>query len=218
MDVTAAIATVLFALLGWWGGATARLLLRRIRRGTVIRPGPCELALTGLYGVTGAGVAGGVLPTDRLPLLLGLGWLAVAAGAVDLVRLRLPDALTGPAVPGAVLALLPLGSPAVGRGLAGGAVAVTTYGVVHLLAPGALGAGDVKLAASLGTALAGVCWPALALAAVGAGVLTVALAGVRAAGTTRGRAVPHGPPMLAATWLTLAAPDLLSRSPMLQLR
>jgi leader peptidase (prepilin peptidase) / N-methyltransferase len=227
MDSTASISViVLFVLLGGLGGAVARRLLARVRRGAAIPPGPCEAALAVLYGVTGGGVIGGTLPTDRLPLLLGLGWLAVAAGALDLVRLRLPDALTGPAVPGAVLALLPSGPAAVGRGLAGGAVAVAVYGAAHLLAPAALGAGDVKLAGSVGTALTGVCWPALGLAAVGAALLTVALAvGIAVAPTgTRGarpppghgpdrrrRAVPHGPPMLAAAWLVLAAPIVTGR-------
>jgi leader peptidase (prepilin peptidase) / N-methyltransferase len=65
----------------------------------------------------------------------------------------------------------------------------------------------VKLAASLGAVLAALAWPALAVAAVLAAVLT-ALAGLLVAARPRrvpvprsGGALPHGPSMLAATWL-----------------
>ena len=68
---------------------------------------------------------------------------------------------------------------------------------MHLLAPASLGAGDVKLAGSLGAALAGLSWPAAALAAVLAGLLT---RGCSPWSPGR-RLVPHGPGMLAAAWV-----------------
>jgi leader peptidase (prepilin peptidase)/N-methyltransferase len=163
-----------------------------------------------------------------VPALLGLGWIAVAAGAVDLRDRRLPDALTLPAFPVALLLLLPVGPAAVVRGAAGAAVAVAVHLALHLVDRRAVGAGDVKLAAPLGAVLAGVALPALALAAVLAACFTALLAvagaigspaptGIRVpasvqarAGPERrwrlaGRAVPHGPSMLAATWVVTLA-------------
>ncbi len=110
----------------------------------------------------------------------------------DVRRRRLPNALT---LPGAAVILL--GAAGAGRGLpalAGAAALSGIYLLVHLLAPAAMGAGDVKLAIGLG-GLAG-CFgaPVWLLAAAGAPLLT-ALVGV-----VRGmRTVPHGPAMCVAT-------------------
>ena len=87
-----------------------------------------------------------------------------------------------------------------GRGvpaLAGAAALTGVYLLVHLMAPAALGAGDVKLAIGLG-GLAG-CFGVEVwfLAALAAPLLT-ALCGV--VGMLRGvRTVPHGPSMCLAT-------------------
>jgi leader peptidase (prepilin peptidase) / N-methyltransferase len=95
---------------------------------------------------------------------------------------------------------VPIGPAAVARGVAGAAAGLSAYGALHLLRPASLGAGDVKLAGSLGAVLAGVSWPSAALAAVLASLLTVALALV-----TRQARVPHGPGMVTAAWAVLAA-------------
>ncbi|HVH23963.1 MAG TPA: prepilin peptidase, partial [Pseudonocardia sp.] len=158
--------------------------------------GPCEALLGGLSGVTGLGWAVGLLPGRLVPLLLGMAWLGVAAGTVDVLHRRLPDALTMPAIPAGLLLLCPAGSGAVVRGVAGAVVALSAYGTVHLVAPAALGAGDVKLAGSLGAALAGLWWPAPLLAAMLAGVVTLVLALL-----TRQAVVPHGPGLLAGSWV-----------------
>jgi leader peptidase (prepilin peptidase) / N-methyltransferase len=158
------------------GGVAARLLLRRLRRGARVPPPWCELGVASAWFATGVTALAGVLPWRWVPLLLGLGWLAVAAGAVDLLHHRLPDALTLPALPLALLLLVPVGSAAVLRGLAGAGLAVAAYAVLHLVAPAAMGAGDVKLAAPLGAVLAAASWPALALGAAVAAVLSGGLA------------------------------------------
>ena len=202
---------------GVGAGAGARLLLGRLRRGARIRAGGCEAAVGILWGVTVAGGAVGALPTAWVPALLGLGWLGVAAGAVDIAHRRLPDALTLPALPVALLLLLPLGPPAVLRAVGGAAVAVTVHGAVHLLAPHAMGAGDVKLAGPLGAVLAAAGWSAMALAALLAAALTagVGVAGMLGRGPPRGAALPHGPSMLAASWVvtTLLAGAGLAAAP-----
>jgi leader peptidase (prepilin peptidase) / N-methyltransferase len=217
-----ALPVVMFAGAGVWAGAGARLLLRRLRRGTRIPPPRCELGVAALWAATGAAWAVGGVPGEWVPALLGLGWLAVAAGVVDLRHRRLPNALTVPALPVALLLLLAVGPAAVVRGAAGAAVAVAVHAALHLVDRRAVGAGDVKLAAPLGAVLAAVGWPALVLAAVAAASFTAVLAAVSSAVSSvlsagaaapaprarapappavTGRAVPHGPSMLLATWL-----------------
>ncbi|MCV7076831.1 prepilin peptidase [Mycobacterium szulgai] len=123
-----------------------------------------------------------------------LAWFALLSG-YDIRQRRLPNALT---LPGAVLVLL--GAAAAGRGLAamaGAAVLGGVYLLVYLLAPAAMGAGDVKLAIGVG-GLAG-CFGIQVwfLAALAAPLLTVLVGvGMRWRGM---RTVPHGPSMCLAT-------------------
>ncbi len=198
---------VLLAALGVAAGAAARRLLRRLRRGARVPPPWCEGGVALAWAVTGAGVAGGAVPARWLGVLLGLGWLAVAAGAVDLLHHRLPDALTLPALPVALLLLAPVGSEAVLRGAAGAAVAVAAHAAVHVAAPTALGAGDVKLAAPVGAVLAAASWPALLwgglVAALLSGGVGVAVLLRRPGGRGRAAPLPHGPSMLVAAWLVV---------------
>jgi leader peptidase (prepilin peptidase) / N-methyltransferase len=125
---------------------------------------------------------------------LVLVWLAVLS-CYDIAERRLPNLLT---LPGAGVILL--AAAWAGRGLpalAGAAALAGVYLLVHLVSPGAMGAGDVKLAIGLG-GLAG-CFGVEVwfLAALGAPLLT-ALCGVVA--MLRGvRTVPHGPSMCVAT-------------------
>jgi leader peptidase (prepilin peptidase) / N-methyltransferase len=224
---------VMLAGAGVLAGAGARVLLRRLRRGTRIPPPWCELGVAVPWAATGAVWAAGGLPTPWVPAVLGLGWLAVAAGVVDLRHRRLPNLLTVPAFPVALLLLLPVGPAAVLRGAGGALLAVAVHAAVHLVHRRSVGAGDVKLAAPLGAVLAAVAWPALALAALLAALFTAA-AGIAAATAARsatavrsaavvgagawagaragplrgrlaGRAVPHGPSMLVAAWLVTVA-------------
>lgn len=197
------------AAAGAAGGWGARTVLGRLRRGAQVGPPWCEAALAVLWGATGWAWSQGALPGTWLPALLGLGWLAVAGSAVDLRHHRLPDALTLPALPAALVLLAPLGPGPVLRAAAGAVVAVAAHAAVHLLAPRGMGAGDVKLAAPLGAVVAAASWAALAMAVVLAALLTgiVAAAGLATRLLPRGAAVPHGPSMLVAGWLvaTLAA-------------
>lgn len=129
-----------------------------------------------------------------------LGWL-VALSCYDIRARRLPNVLT---LPGAVAVLT--GAAIAGCGgaaLAGAAALTVLYLLVHLWAPTAMGAGDVKLAIGLG-GLAG-CFgiDVWFLAALGAPLLTavVALLG-------RMRTVPHGPSMCLASALAVGLPLL----------
>ncbi len=196
---------VLLAALGLPAGAAARRLLRRLRRGARVPPPWCEGGVALAWAVTGAGVASGAVPARWLGVLLGLGWLAVAAGAVDLLHHRLPDALTLPALPVALLLLAPVGPEAVLRGAAGAALAVAAHAAVHVVAPAAMGAGDVKLAGPVGAVLAAASWPALLwgglVAALLSGGVAVAVLLRRSGGRPGAAALPHGPSMLVAAWL-----------------
>jgi leader peptidase (prepilin peptidase)/N-methyltransferase len=149
--------------LGMLAGAAGRVLLRRLRRGTRVPPPWLEVAVgvpwAGIVGVAGAGT----LPWSWVPLLLGAGWLAMVAGVVDLRHHRLPDALTLPAVPAALILAVPLGPAAVGRAAAGAALLSGAYVLVHAVSPRSLGLGDVKLAAPVGGLLAAASWSVLLL-------------------------------------------------------
>ncbi|OBF03533.1 A24 family peptidase [Mycobacterium sp. 852002-10029_SCH5224772] len=129
---------------------------------------------------------------------LVLVWLA-ALSCYDIRERRLPNALTltGAATILAVAALAGRGPSA----LAGAAALTAIYLAVHSVAPGGMGAGDVKLAVGLGalTGCGGV--GAWFVAALGAPLLT-ALVGVAARlrdGAYGTSAVPHGPSMCVAS-------------------
>ena len=132
-------------------------------------------------GGVGAAAGAGCCPRAGCRCCSALGWLAVAAGAVDVLHHRLPDALTLPALPLALLLLVPLGAEVVLRGWSGAAVAFAAYAAVHLAAPAAMGAGDVKLAAPLGAVLAGVSWEALVVGGLLAALFSGAAGGRAAA-------------------------------------
>jgi leader peptidase (prepilin peptidase) / N-methyltransferase len=130
-------------------------------------------------------------------MLIGLLliWMAVLS-SYDVRQRRLPNQLT---IPG--FAAITLGAVGAGHGraaLVGAAALAAVYLLVHLLAPAAMGAGDVKLALGMG-ALTG-CFGAdvWLLAAIGAPLVTVVI-GTVARIFWSARAVPHGPSMCAAS-------------------
>jgi leader peptidase (prepilin peptidase)/N-methyltransferase len=182
------------------------MMLRRIPRGVRVPAPVCAVAVAALWAATGEG-----LPVWWWPVPLLLGWAGVLLAGADLAARRLPDALTLPAYP--VVAAL-LGAAAVGAGdvgllvraAAGALLWVGGYAAVRLVAPGALGGGDVKLAGSLGALTAATSWPGLLLAILAASVVTAAVAGpARIFGY---REIPHGPAMLAAAWLVVLHPPV----------
>jgi leader peptidase (prepilin peptidase)/N-methyltransferase len=203
---------VFFCGLGIVAGCLARLLLARLPRGARVDPPYCELAVGTLWGVTGYAWAQGGLDGRWVPLLLGTGWLLASAGAVDVLHRRLPDALTLPAIPVILGLVVPLGSAAVARAATGAVALGAMYLVVHLAVPGALGAGDVKLAVPLGAASSAASWGALLVGALVAALFTALLGLLSASARALARAgpcwragVPHGPSMLVAGWLAILA-------------
>lgn len=137
---------------------------------------------------------------DALAAMTVVGW-AAALSAIDVRERRLPNVLT---LTGAIAILS--AATLWGRGPAAlsGALALGgLYLLIHLVAPDGMGGGDVKLAAALGALTGALGVPAWILAALGAPILT-ALAGGVAAMRGRGRTVPHGPSMCAASLLAAA--------------
>jgi leader peptidase (prepilin peptidase)/N-methyltransferase len=127
----------------------------------------------------------------------GVGVLArmAALSAYDIRERRLPNWLT---LPGAVAVATV--AAAAGRGLpalVGAGALFGFYLVVHLLAPLAMGAGDVKLALGTGALTGALGFDVWMLAAVAAPLLTAVWA-VAAIVRHKGCTVPHGPSMCLA--------------------
>lgn len=196
------------AVLGAVAGALSRLLLARLRRGALLPVGPLE-------AVTAALAACACLLTVGQPaltlLLCWLSWWGTALAAVDLRHHRLPDALTVPGV-GVGIALVLLarqldaGSGNVLRALACAAVTGGLFAVLAVVAPSAMGWGDVKLVVSLAllTGFVGVATLVLALAGGFVLAAVVALVGVAMRHWTMRSAIAFGPFLIAGSWLALA--------------
>jgi leader peptidase (prepilin peptidase) / N-methyltransferase len=123
-----------------------------------------------------------------------LAWL-VALSVYDIRHRRLPNFLT---LPGALAVLIV--AAVAGRGapaLLGALTLFVLYLVVHLLAPAAMGAGDVKLAIGVGALTAAFGVDVWLLAALTAPLLTAVWAVVAAVRRTEST-VPHGPSMCVA--------------------
>jgi leader peptidase (prepilin peptidase)/N-methyltransferase len=122
-------------------------------------------------------------------------WMAALTG-YDVRQRRLPNWLTLPGF--AVVMVVAAGAGNAQAAAVGAAALTTVYLLVHLLAPTAMGAGDVKLALGLG-ALTG-CFGAdvWLLAAIGAPLLT-AVVGMLARLGWSAKTVPHGPSMCLAS-------------------
>lgn len=198
--------SVWVAVSGAVAGAGGAMLLRRIPRGVRVPVPVCAVVVAALWAVVGD------LPVWWWPVPLVLSWAGVLLSAADLVARRLPDALTLPAYPVVAVLLVPAALSAGDAGLlaraaAGAVLWAGGYAAVRLVAPSALGGGDVKLAGSLGALTAATSWPGLLLAVLAASLVT-AVAAAPARLLLGYREVPHGPAMLAAAFLVVLHPPL----------
>ena len=206
--------TVLLALSGAVTGLAAHVLLARLRRGAVVHKGLCVMAVATLWSLAGWRADSGHLPWWWLPVPLVVAWFAVALTAVDLKHRRLPNVLTLAAYPATgvvtVLASTQSGWHITEGALLGGVVLGMLYLAVHLLSPRSMGAGDVKLSGSQGAVLGAVGLPAVLVGTTLAALLTLLLS---VAAPKRHRiawrsGVPHGPALLAATYVIATFPAL----------
>lgn len=210
MFETGITVTFLGGIAGLGAGRLGTELLRRLRRG--VRPPrlSCEGAVALLWAMVSVRALVGALPLWWVPVPLLLGWLAVVLTACDLLAGRLPDALTLTTYPvaAAVLGLAACGGGGPGmasRALLGAVLFAGLYACVRLVSPSAMGAGDVKLAGSLGAVVGAVSPGAVMLTMAAAAVVTVV-----AAGMARRATVPHGPAMLLPAWLVATFPSATS--------
>jgi leader peptidase (prepilin peptidase)/N-methyltransferase len=206
--------TLLLAAAGAATGATARTLLARLRRGATVHRGWSSAATAVLWAVVGWRAETGHLPWWWLPIPLVVAWFAVALTVVDLKHRRLPNALTLAAYPATAaataLAAAQSGWHVAQGALLGAALLGTTYLAIHLLSPTAMGAGDVKLSGSQGAVLGAVGWPAVLVGTTLAAALTLALnaAAPRRHRTRWRTGIPHGPALLASTYVIATFPAL----------
>jgi leader peptidase (prepilin peptidase)/N-methyltransferase len=141
--------------------------------------------------------------------MLTFSWLAVMLTATDLLHGRLPDALTLSSYPIFAVLLMIAATTAPNPNLLiqaaiGATLFLFLHATVHYMAPQTLGGGDVKLSGTLGAILGAVSWLALTAALILASLITLCL---RAISPTRWRdQTPHGPGLLAATWLLALLP------------
>ena len=205
---------LLLAASGAVTGLAAQVLLARLRRGAIIHKGLCPVAVATLWSLVGWRADSGHLPWWWLPIPLVVAWFAVALTAVDLKHRRLPNVLTFAAYPATaavtVLASTQSGWHITEGALLGAAVLGTLYLAVHVLSPRSMGAGDVKLSGSQGAVLGAVGLPAVLVGTTLAALLTLVLS---VAAPRRHRAawrtgIPHGPALLAATYVIATFPAL----------
>ncbi|HVT65156.1 MAG TPA: prepilin peptidase [Mycobacteriales bacterium] len=170
-----------------------------------------ELATAGL--LTAFAVRFG--PHAALPAFLYLGCVGIALAMIDLDVQRLPDKLTLPSYPVA-LVLLGIAAMAQGAGwpyaraLIGMAAMFSFYAALWFVYPAGMGLGDVKLSGVLGLYLGWLSWRALVVGAasaflVGAVVSVVILLVVQGSG--RKTKVPFGPFMLLGVLIAIFAAD-----------
>jgi leader peptidase (prepilin peptidase)/N-methyltransferase len=169
-------------------------------------------------------LAAAVHPGLVLAALCLLAVCVIPLAFIDLAARRLPDVLTGPAYGILTLFLLLAAAdggdwPRLGRALGGGAAFAGFCLLLFLISPEGIGPGDIRLAASLGTALAWFSWTTVSGGAL-AGFLLAALysTGLLISGrAARKQQIPFGPFMITGALLViLVLPSrgpLLSRSP-----
>ncbi|HEY1627795.1 MAG TPA: A24 family peptidase [Streptosporangiaceae bacterium] len=147
-----------------------------------------------------------------LAALCALTVVAVPLAFIDAAEQRLPNPLTAAAY-AVILAGLLLAAavgnhwPDLARAALGGLALAGFYLVLAVISPSGMGAGDVKLAASMGTALAWVSWRALVLGGfAGFGLLALYSTAMMTVGRLgRKQYVPVGPFMIAGAFLLLLA-------------
>jgi leader peptidase (prepilin peptidase)/N-methyltransferase len=153
-------------------------------------------------------LVGGAAASWQVPLLAPtvlLGVLGVPAVVVDAVEHRIPDRLSLPLAGGVLVALACAGQPAqLLDAVAGGAV-WTALLLATFLATGQPGPGDVKLAPSLGLLASWTGWNALIASIAFSYMLAglIAVVGMLGRRLTLCGRLPLGPPMMAATILSI---------------
>lgn len=167
-------------------------------QGGLISPG--ALFLQAAFALLGAHVgwkAGG------LPQLVGALVVTGLLGAISVIDLRvrrIPNVLCAALLLWALVQIIWLGQPQPAAAAIGVLAAGGLFLVVALIGRGAMGAGDVKLAAALGALLGfPLVFPALALGIIAGGLVALALLLSRRVG--RKSYIAYGPYLALGAWL-----------------
>jgi leader peptidase (prepilin peptidase)/N-methyltransferase len=181
---------------------------------TLVRPPKARAAvLTGLVlGVIAAAFGAG----PALPAFLYLGAVGALLALIDLDVRRLPNALTLPSYPVAIVllglaALIDHDMGALSRALLGGLALLAFYALLAFINPGGMGMGDVKLAGVLGLYLGWLGWGVLLAGAFLAFLLggVIGLGLVLARRANRKSRIPFGPFMLLGALVAIVWGDWL---------
>ena len=190
-------------LVGW---ATARIITAESGR-----PIPAAVPALATALLSGAAAWRFGVAWD-LPVYFYFAVVSVPLALIDLRTHRLPNTLTMPAYPVVLVGLtLPAaagdGWSTLVRAISGGLALLALFLLLHVINPGGMGFGDVKLSGPMGALLAWLSWPAL-LAGAFVGFLLAATVGLLLLAMRRvgaKSAMPFGPFMLAGAWLAILA-------------
>jgi leader peptidase (prepilin peptidase)/N-methyltransferase len=205
--ITAVVAAVLGAFLGWWPLAA---WTRRSSNGERMPLRTVRIAGAVLTAVTFGALALRFGLSSILPALLVFAAASTVLILVDLAEKRLPNAVVFPTL-GVVALLLVPATWAVGTwwpllwALVGSAAMFAVYFLLALISPSSMGMGDVKLALVVGLLVGWFGMNAWLVALVGAfvvgGVIALIALGLRRV-TLRG-SIPFGPSMLAGAFIAV---------------
>jgi leader peptidase (prepilin peptidase)/N-methyltransferase len=205
--ITAVIAFIVGAALGWWPLAA---WTQRSTKGERMPLRTVRIAGAAITAVTFAALALRFGLTWILPALLAFAAASTVLTLVDLAEKRLPNAVIFPSLAAVAVLLVPATWAtgdwmALAWALVGAVAMFAVYFVLALISPSSMGMGDVKLALVIGLLLGWFglnAWLIGLLAAfiVGGVIALVALALRRV--TLRG-SIPFGPSMLAGALIAL---------------
>lgn len=168
----------------------------------------------------GAGFGLVFLTVDDLVLATVLAymlWLGTVLSVIDVLHMRLPDALVAPSYPiigaGLILDFLVAhGSGSLWRAAAGAGIALGIYGGLWLVYPKGIGFGDVKLAPLIGMVAGYLGWAQLAVGLFAApflGLIAAVIVGMRRGSIAKTR-IPYGPAILVGMWVGLMSGPALA--------
>ena len=198
---------VVLAGAGVVAGAGARAIVDSWLRRHGYRP-VVALCCVPQCGVATGWVAVGALNTSVVQLISGLAvvWWCVAISTVDLAVRRLPNSFT---LPGYVVVMVyAAASGTVWVAAVGSALLAGIHLLAHVMSPGSMGLGDVKLSLPLGALTGLVGADAWLWSLVSASVLTATLGVVielRKLGRRQSEPVAHNSPIAHGPSMCLAA-------------
>ena len=195
------------------GWASARL----VRRFALSETAPVwPLILADLLAALGAGVAAAA--PAQIVLGAVLGWALVLLAAIDILVLRLPDAVTLPlaaagVVCGAWMAPPEMTDRVVGAAVGWLALSALGWAFFRLRGKQGIGQGDAKLLAAAGAWLGWRALPAVVLIACAGGFAWAAVAVLRKGRAAAAAPMPFGPPLCAGVWIVWLAHALAPVAP-----